>query len=71
MTKTLLGLTLEDALRALHAEGREETQVTEIHAPRGNTPRGTLRVVSVRNDGRELVCARFPDTVKEEENEDS
>ena len=71
MTNSLLGLKLEDALSALHAAGCEGTQITEIHAPRGNSPRGTLRVVSVRDDGRALICARFPDNAEEEKCENS
>ena len=65
MTRRVLGLPLEDALAALAADPRQIT-ITEISAPRGEAPRGTLRVVAVRDDGSTLVAARFPDHIAEE-----
>ncbi|MDO4829419.1 MAG: hypothetical protein Q4B19_08590 [Clostridia bacterium] len=65
MTRPVLGLPLEDALAALAADPRQIT-ITEISAPRGEAPRGTLRVVAVRDDGSTLVAARFPDHIAEE-----
>ena len=61
MMRSILGLTLDDALEALRAAGQEPEKITITNAPRGNQPRGNLRVVRVKNGGMELVCARFPD----------
>lgn len=65
MTHPVLGLPLEDALAALAADS-QQLAITEISAPRGEAPRGTLRVVAVRDGGRTLVVARFPDQITEE-----
>ncbi len=65
MTRPVLGLPLENALAALAADSRQIT-ITEISAPRGKAPRGTLRVVAVRDGGSTLVVARFPDQIAEE-----
>lgn len=69
MILSVLGLPLESALRMLKAADVEVTDIKEISAPRGNTPRGTLRVVRVENGGKIITCARFPDTI-EEKNDD-
>lgn len=61
MTQSLLGLPLSEALRRLEAAGQEPGEITVIRAPRGNSPRGTLRVVRVREDGKGLVCGEFAD----------
>ena len=71
MITEILGLPLESAVSRLRAAGIEPIDITEINAPRGETPRGNLRVVRVQNGGKKLTCARFPDTLKEEEIENS
>lgn len=65
MTQSLKGLPLETARNILESEGLTGIEVTETVAPRGNVPRGTLRVVRVRDGGRKLTVARFPDEVRE------
>lgn len=64
----LLGLPCEQALEALRARGIEDVRITEARAPRGGREGGTLRVVRVRDGGRELVAARFLDTIVREGN---
>jgi hypothetical protein len=54
-----LGLTLEDALASIRAEGRPEPCVKRI-LPEAH-PGGTERVVRVRPG--EILVARFPDEV--------
>lgn len=70
MTRSVWGLPLEDALTVVAADPQQIT-ITEISAPRGNVPRGTLRVAAVRDDGNTLIVARFPDHVTEEAIEDN
>ena len=65
MTRSLKGLPLDSALEILRGQGLTDVEVTEIIAPRGNAPRGNLRVVRVKNDGQQLTVARFPDDVLE------
>ena len=65
MTEGILGLSLEDAVACLRSAGVEPVEITEVSAPRGSTPRGSLRVVRVRDGGRSIVCARFPDTLED------
>jgi len=69
MMVSVLGLPLDKAVSLLKAANAEEIEIKEISAPRGNTPRGTLRVVRVENGGKTITCARFPDTI-EEKNDD-
>ncbi|MBQ1256069.1 MAG: hypothetical protein IIW08_07065 [Clostridia bacterium] len=69
MMISVLGLPLEKAVSLLKAANVEGIDIKEISAPRGNTPRGTLRVVRVENGGKTITCARFPDTI-EEKNDD-
>lgn len=61
----LLGLPLENAVSALREANIDEIEIKEISAPRGSTPRGTLRVVRIEKGGKIVTCARFPDDVKE------
>lgn len=65
MTQSLKGLPLEMALRRLESEGLTDIQIMETVPPRGNAPRGNLRVVRVQNGGKKLTVARFPDDVLE------
>jgi len=65
MTENVLGLPVEKAIAILEKAGVSDVEITEASAPRGNTPRGSLRVVRVNGGGRSLLCARFPDTVEE------
>ncbi len=60
----LLGEPLDDALEQLAARGLMDVRVTETVPPRGGHDQGTLRVVRITDDGRELLAARFPDEVK-------
>ena len=69
MMKSLLGLPLDKALALLKEANVDVSDIKEISAPRGNTPRGTLRVVRIQNGGKIITCARFPDTIKENGNE--
>ena len=69
MMKKLLGLPLDKALALLREANVAVLDVKEISAPRGHTPRGTLRGVRVENGGKTITCARFPDTI-EEKNDD-
>ncbi len=69
MISSVLGLPLDKAIELLRAAKVEVTDIKEISAPRGNTPRGTLRVVRIENGGKIVTCARFPDTI-EEKNDD-
>ena len=65
MTQALLGLPLDDALSLLRARGVEpEGAYTEN--PR-HPSAGTPRVVRVSDDGRRILCARFPDRVNEDD----
>ena len=70
MMKSLLGLPLQSALDVLKEANVEEIDIKEISAPRGYTPRGTLRVVRVEKGGKIITCARFPDTIKENGDDD-
>ena len=65
MTQSLKGLPLETALRRLESEGLTDIQIIETVPPRGNAPRGNLRVVRARDGGRTLTVARFPDDILE------
>ncbi|MBR3927876.1 MAG: hypothetical protein IKJ65_02605 [Clostridia bacterium] len=65
MISSVFGLPLDEALKRLKAANVEVTDIKEISAPRGYTPRGTLRVVRIQNSGKIITCARFPDTIKE------
>ena len=65
MTQSLKGLPLKSAQRILEAQGLTGIEITEIIAPRGNAPRGNLRVVRAKNGGQRLTVARFPDDVSE------
>ncbi len=58
---SVLGLTLEDALAVIRAEGQPEPAVKRILPERH--PGGTERVVRVRPG--EILAARFPDEVSE------
>lgn len=69
MMMPLLGLPLDKALALLREANVAVSDVKEISAPRGNTPRGTLRVVRVENGGKTITCARFPDTIEEKNDE--
>lgn len=56
-SERLLGLCLEEAVRRLEAQGIRPA-VTISRAPRHSEEEGSLRVVRVREDGRDLtVCA--------------
>ena len=57
----LLGLPLEAALAELRARGIEP-EIAFTESPR-HPAEGTARVVRVSEDGRKLVCARFPDQI--------
>ena len=61
----LLGRTLHDALKQLRETGIEP----EIIRTAGfrEAADGTERVIRIQEDGRRLTVARFPDTVKLEE----
>ena len=62
---SLLGLPLERALEWLRAGGIEpEIEWTENPRRPGE---GAARVVRVSADGRRLTCARFPDSVRTED----
>ena len=69
MISSVLGLPLDKAVELLRAANVEGIDIKEISAPRGYTPRGTLRVVRIENGGKTITCARFPDTI-EEKNDD-
>ena len=63
---SLLGLPLERALELLGARGVEpDIEWTENPRRPGE---GTPRVVRASSDGRRLICARFPDSVRSEDN---
>lgn len=64
---TILGLPLNMAIARLRAAGAEPREITEIRAPRGTTPRGTLRVV--RECDGALIVARFLDGAEENSRE--
>lgn len=61
----LLGLPIEEAVRRLREAGLEPV-VRETASPRG-VPEGTLRVIRVRGEGRELTVARFDDAAASRE----
>ena len=63
MMNALLGLPLTVAQDILRAEGQEQFEIIETAAPRGNSPRGTLRVVRICEQEKKLVCARFSDEI--------
>ena len=65
MISSVLGLPLEKAMELLKAANVEGIDIKEISAPRGYSPRGTLRVVRTQNGGKIITCARVPDTIKE------
>ena len=57
MTETLLGLPLEEAVRRLRGEGVEpEVRYTSALQAREG---GTLRVIRVRGEGKELTAAGY------------
>ena len=60
---SVLGLPLENALNLLNSP---DICVEEIKPPRGECPRGTLRVV--RQTETRLTVCRFPDDVLENSN---
>lgn len=60
----LLGLPLDEAIRRLDAEGVQPA-VTVSCAPRRPEGVGALRVVCVREGGRQLIACAFTDLVKE------
>ena len=60
----LLGLPLEAALSRLAREG-VTPRVEYAENPR-RPSNGTARVIRVSEGGRVILAARFPDTVKEE-----
>lgn len=62
----VLGLPLETALSLLKARGIAFTQVVWTGVPKNPGPEGTARVVAVRQEGRVLVAARFPNEVARE-----
>ena len=62
---SLLGLPLETALERLRARGIEPT-VQWTENPR-RPSEGAPRVVRASLDGRRLTCARFPDSVRAED----
>lgn len=62
----LVGMGLDDTLRALAALGIEPVRVIQTSAPRGASPVGHLRTVRVKDGGREVLVARFPDEVNTE-----
>lgn len=59
MTASLLGLPLEEAVRRLREAG-VEPEVQYASAPQTRQG-GTLRVIRVRGEGKELTAARFED----------
>ncbi len=61
----LLGLPLEEAIRRLHAMGVEPAVVISS-ATRRPEGVGWLRVVRVRDGGRELTACYFLDRICEE-----
>ena len=61
----LLGLPLEEALARLRARGVEPA-VAYTGNPR-HPSEGTARVVRAAEDGRALVCARFSDHIRTED----
>lgn len=65
MTQTLLGLPLEEALARLRAAGIEPN-IIESRAPRRSEGNGALRVVRVKNGGREITVCGFQAALKEE-----
>ncbi|MBQ3078477.1 MAG: hypothetical protein IJC48_00575 [Clostridia bacterium] len=67
MMTQILGLPLEEALERLNAAGIDPIEITSVSAPRGSMPRGSLRVVRVKENGRFLTIARFNDSVEETE----
>ena len=56
---SLLGLPLDEALARLRARGIEP-EVAFTENPR-HPSEGTPRVVRISEDGRRVICARFPD----------
>ena len=62
----LLGLPLDKALERLRALGIETPTRIETHAPRGPLEGGTLRVLSVRDEGRTLIVSAFRDQIDQE-----
>jgi len=61
---TVLGLTLDEAIRRLRGQGVEPAVVVS-RAPRRAEGLGALRVVQVKEGGRELTACAFMDKVKE------
>ena len=61
--QALVGERLERALEQLEQRGISDVCVTETRAPRGREPRGHLRALRISDDGRAVLCARFPDEV--------
>ena len=59
MTAALLGLPLEEAVRRL-CEAGVEPRIQYTSAPKARQG-GTLRVIRVRGEGKELTVARFED----------
>jgi len=63
LTKSLLGRPLEEALRQMRSQGVEPAVVIS-RAPRRPEGVGSLRVVRVRAEGRELTACAFLDKVE-------
>lgn len=64
--ENLLGLPLELALERLHASGIEP-KIIESRAPRRPAGNGALRVVRIKDGGREVTACGFETSLKEEE----
>ena len=65
MTLHLLGLPLEKAILRLRAAG-VEPHIEISRAPRRPQQAGALRVVRVKNGGREITVCGFQTALKEE-----
>ena len=61
----VLGLPLAEAMALLSREGL--CPLVERTAGRREAAEGTERVVRISGDGRRLTVARFPDGIREEE----
>ena len=65
--ENLLGLPLDEALERLRAAGLEPN-IVESRAPRRPAGNGALRVVRIKNGGREITVCGFQTALKEERN---
>lgn len=69
MRDDLLGLSLDCALEALHAEGISP-EITRTSAPkRAAETRGAWRVVYASDDGKRLTAAQFLDPIADGQQE--